>query len=74
MIAGAVDFIFGQQATALVRKRRHTHHRNRLYHRFWSTAVNGSTNIQNVTFAEYGNYGPGSILQEGPRANIFWSS
>jgi pectin methylesterase-like acyl-CoA thioesterase len=36
----------------------------------WSTAVNGSTNIQNVTFAEYGNYGPGSILQEGPRANF----
>ena len=36
----------------------------------WSTAVNGSTNIQNVTFAEYGNYGPGSVLQEGPRANF----
>jgi hypothetical protein len=36
----------------------------------WSTAVNGSTNIQNVTFAEFGNYGPGSVLEEGPRANF----
>jgi pectin methylesterase-like acyl-CoA thioesterase len=36
----------------------------------WSTAVNGSTNIDNVTFAEYGNYGPGSVLEEGPRANF----
>jgi hypothetical protein len=36
----------------------------------WSTAVNGSTNIQNVTLPEYGNYGPGSILEEGPRANF----
>jgi hypothetical protein len=36
----------------------------------WSTAVNGSTNIQNVTLAEYGNYGPGGILEEGPRANF----
>lgn len=32
--------------------------------------MNGSTNIQNVTLAEYGNYGPGSILHEGPRANF----
>lgn len=38
--------------------------------RVWSTAVNGSTNIQNVTLAEYGNYGPGSVLEEGPRANF----
>lgn len=36
----------------------------------WSTAVNGSTNIGNVTLAEYGNYGPGSVLEEGPRADF----
>jgi hypothetical protein len=36
----------------------------------WSTAVNGSANIQNVTFAEFGNYGPGSVLDEGPRADF----
>lgn len=36
----------------------------------WSTAVNGSTNIQNVTFAEYDNYGVGSILEEDPRATF----
>ncbi|KAF4626252.1 hypothetical protein G7Y89_g11909 [Cudoniella acicularis] len=35
----------------------------------WSTAVNGTTNTENVTFAEYDNYGPGSILEEGPRAS-----
>jgi hypothetical protein len=23
-----------------------------------------------VTFAEYANYGPGSVLEEGPRANF----
>jgi len=34
----------------------------------WSSAVGGNT--QNVTFAEYGNYGPGSVLEEGPRANF----
>jgi len=38
--------------------------------RVWSTAVGSATNIQNVTFAEYANYGPGSILDEGPRANF----
>jgi hypothetical protein len=32
--------------------------------------VNGSTNIGNVTFAEWNNYGPGSIIEEGPRANF----
>jgi hypothetical protein len=36
----------------------------------WSTAVNGVTNIENVTFAEYGNSGPGSVLKEGPRADF----
>lgn len=36
----------------------------------WSTAVNGTTNTENVTFAEYDNYGPGSILEEGPRATF----
>ncbi|KAE8448575.1 hypothetical protein EG329_009000 [Mollisiaceae sp. DMI_Dod_QoI] len=35
----------------------------------WSTAVNGTTNTENVTFAEYDNYGAGSILDEGPRAS-----
>jgi pectinesterase len=34
----------------------------------WSSAVGGNT--QNVTFAEYANYGPGSVLEEGPRANF----
>jgi hypothetical protein len=32
--------------------------------------VNGSTNIQNVPFVECGNFDPGSILEEGPRANF----
>jgi len=36
----------------------------------WSTAVNGTTNTENVTFAEYDNYGAGSILEEGPRASF----
>jgi pectin methylesterase-like acyl-CoA thioesterase len=35
----------------------------------WSTDP-GESNIENVTFAEYMNYGPGSILEEGPRANF----
>lgn len=34
----------------------------------WSTAVNGTTNTENVTFAEFDNFGAGSILEEGPRA------
>lgn len=38
--------------------------------RVWSTSVGGATNIQNVTFGEFANYGPGSILEEGPRANF----
>lgn len=33
----------------------------------WSTST---PNIANVTFAEYKNYGPGSVLEEGPRANF----
>jgi pectin methylesterase-like acyl-CoA thioesterase len=33
----------------------------------WSVAT---PNIGNVTFAEFGNYGPGSVLEEGPRANF----
>jgi polygalacturonase len=33
----------------------------------WSTST---PNIGNVTFAEYNNYGPGSVLEEGPRANF----
>lgn len=33
----------------------------------WSTST---PNIDNVTFAEYKNYGPGSVLEEGPRANF----
>ena len=35
----------------------------------WSTNP-GESNIGNVTFAEYNNTGPGSVLQEGPRANF----
>ena len=35
----------------------------------WSTTP-GESNIENVTFAEYMNYGPGSVLEEGPRANF----
>lgn len=38
--------------------------------RVWSTSVGGATNIQNVTFGEYNNTGPGSVLDEGPRANF----
>jgi pectin methylesterase-like acyl-CoA thioesterase len=34
----------------------------------WSSAADG--NVGNVTFAEYGNWGPGSVLEEGPRANF----
>ncbi|OOQ91517.1 putative polygalacturonase A precursor [Penicillium brasilianum] len=33
----------------------------------WSTTT---PNTGDVTFAEYNNYGPGSVLQEGPRANF----
>lgn len=33
----------------------------------WSVAT---PNIGNVTFAEYSNYGPGSVREEGPRANF----
>ena len=33
----------------------------------WSTAT---PNTDNITFAEYNNYGPGSSSQEGPRANF----
>ncbi|KKK24237.1 hypothetical protein AOCH_001400 [Aspergillus ochraceoroseus] len=33
----------------------------------WSTSA---PNPENVTFAEYKNYGPGSILEEGPRASF----
>lgn len=36
----------------------------------WSTAVNGTTNTENVTFAEYGNCGVGSIREESTRANF----
>jgi pectin methylesterase-like acyl-CoA thioesterase len=35
----------------------------------WSTAPNES-NTQNVSFGEYANSGPGSVLKEGPRANF----
>ncbi|TVY23337.1 Pectinesterase [Lachnellula hyalina] len=34
----------------------------------WSSGVAGNT--LNVTFGEYANYGPGSIAEEGPRANF----
>lgn len=33
----------------------------------WSTTT---PNTGNVTFAEYNNYGPGSVQEEGPRANF----
>lgn len=33
----------------------------------WSTST---PNTGNVTFAEYNNYGPGAVLEEGPRANF----
>ncbi|KAJ5991675.1 hypothetical protein N7499_003540 [Penicillium canescens] len=33
----------------------------------WSTST---PNIVNVTFAEYNNFGPGSVLEEGPRADF----
>jgi polygalacturonase len=36
----------------------------------WSQWSTSTPNIGNVTFAEYSNYGPGSALQEGPRANF----
>lgn len=36
----------------------------------WSIWDPGEPNAYNVTFAEYRNYGPGSILEEGPRANF----
>ncbi len=35
--------------------------------RVWSTTT---ANTDNVTFAEYKNYGPGSVQSEGPRANF----
>ena len=35
--------------------------------RQWSTTT---ANTENVTFAEYKNYGPGSVQSEGPRANF----
>ena len=36
----------------------------------WSIWDPGEDNTSNVTFAEYHNFGPGSILNEGPRANF----
>ena len=33
----------------------------------WSTTT---PNTDNITFAEYNNYGPGSVQQEGPRASF----
>lgn len=36
----------------------------------WSQWSKSTPNIDNVTFAEYNNFGPGSILQNGPRANF----
>ncbi|KUL85738.1 hypothetical protein ZTR_08527 [Talaromyces verruculosus] len=36
----------------------------------WSQWSKSTPNIGNITFAEYNNYGPGSALQEGPRANF----
>ncbi|CBF73612.1 hypothetical protein AN7966.2 [Aspergillus nidulans FGSC A4] len=33
----------------------------------WSTS---SPNTDNATFAEYANYGPGPVLEEGPRASF----
>lgn len=36
----------------------------------WSQWSKSTPNIGNVTFAEYNNRGPGSVLQEGPRANF----
>jgi len=35
----------------------------------WSTAPQES-NTENVTFGEFANSGPGSVLEEGPRANF----
>ena len=36
----------------------------------WSIWSTTEPNTGNVTFVEYKNYGPGSILEEGPRANF----
>ncbi|RHZ64300.1 uncharacterized protein CDV56_108630 [Aspergillus thermomutatus] len=36
----------------------------------WSTWSTSTPNTDHVTFAEYENYGPGSVSQEGPRANF----
>ena len=36
----------------------------------WSIWSTSTPNTQNVTFAEYQNYGPGSYPTEGPRANF----
>ncbi|GIK04520.1 hypothetical protein Aspvir_008603 [Aspergillus viridinutans] len=35
----------------------------------WSQWSKSTPNTDHVTFAEYENYGPGSVSQEGPRAN-----
>jgi len=36
----------------------------------WSIWSTTTPNTENVTFAEYDNFGPGSVLEEGPRANF----
>ncbi|KAL4819895.1 glycosyl hydrolases family 28-domain-containing protein [Aspergillus spinulosporus] len=36
----------------------------------WEQWSASSPNTENVTFAEYANYGPGSVLEEGPRASF----
>lgn len=36
----------------------------------WSIWSTSTPNTGNVTFDEYNNYGPGSVLDEGPRANF----
>ncbi|GFF79941.1 pectinesterase [Aspergillus lentulus] len=36
----------------------------------WSQWSTSTPNTDHVTFAEYKNYGPGSVSQEGPRANF----
>lgn len=36
----------------------------------WKQWSKSTPNIGNVTFGEYGNYGPGSVREEGPRATF----
>ena len=36
----------------------------------WSVWSTSTPNTEDVTFAEYNNNGPGSVLEEGPRASF----